>query len=349
LGTRYIDQISPNLTKYVGVRQDRQAASNDVWINHEGVISDWGLGETDMWARLVMRHDEMLATGGVSASLWLQLNSGTQCTCLKAETGQFDQRCPICYGARFIGGYEKFGHQTLTVHAGDTALTLTDTTVQERRNPYPIVLSNGKTTGTILTPEYAITDNYGFVGYDLTAQNHMRDTSQSQITVEYTVDGGLNWVNIASSTTLLNEPSLRVQFRVTMTRATATASSPFFQILRARWKSQRVTEILISKNSFPDQRLLESMGVSINLNGVTWWTTPNLGIVGGANQRISEEDLFEIGEGIYQPEATTDEAYPHSGRFKPSTVMFVEPTARFISQRFNLRNLQRDEPENSIF
>ena len=109
------------------------------------------------------------------------------------------------------------------------------------------------------------------------------------------------------------------------------------------------TLVLISKRSFPEQRWLETFGVRVKLDGVTWWTTPNLGVVGQKAVLVQEDDLFEIQEGAYKPQSKDEEEFPVSGRFKPTNVTYVEPRGRFLSQRFNIRMLQRDEPELSVF
>jgi hypothetical protein len=112
---------------------------------------------------------------------------------------------------------------------------------------------------------------------------------------------------------------------------------------------KRQTKILISKRSFPEQRWLESFGVRVKLDGITWWTTPNLGVVGQVPILLEEDDIFEIEEGAYKPQTLEQEEFPISGRFKPSNVTYVEPKGRFLSQRFNIRMFQRDEPGVELF
>jgi hypothetical protein len=200
---------------------------------------------------------------------------------------------------------------------------------------------------------YRVTGNFGFSGFLTSAQDSLRLQSgvvtQNNIKVEYTVDGGVNWFDIKGDTTLLSEPALEIQFRITLTRATAKDPSPFFLIFRARFQMQMQTKVLISKRSFPEQRWLETFGVRVKLDGITWWTTPNLGIPDQKATLVQEDDLFEIEVGAYQPQSKDEEEYPVSGRFKPTNVTYVEPKGRFLSQRFNIRMFQRDEPEVSVF
>ena len=348
MATKFCGQLDPNLTKTLGVRQSNQAASDDVWVSQASVIDEWGLGQDDLWARTLARDNELLATGGVESELWVQFDSGETCTCIKEETGQVDQRCRVCYGVRFVGGFEKYGHGTLFFHANGANNTLTDLVLDARRRPQPLIIATGKDSGILNTPTWNVTENFGFTGFDLAAQDSLRKLTQDNVKVEYTLDSGNTFFDLSKTTEGLNEPSFHIRFRVTLTRNN-DGTSPFFDIMRIRWACQRDTKVLISKKTFPEQRWLESVGVSVRLDGITWWTTPSLGIPDGPIQKIGEDDFFQIREGIYKPQTPEDDEFPHSGRYKPTNVSYVEPSARFISQRFNIRNLQVDEPENQVF
>lgn len=348
MATRVGGQIDLNSK----VRQVNEAQSNDVWVSQSFVIDEWGLGEQDLWQRLVDRHNEILHTGGIEASLWQQIESGLVCTDDKSETGQGNSRCPVCYGAGFVGGYEKFGFSTIAIAANTPGLTLDGLEIRKKQ-PWQLELAEGKVSGTALTPVFRVTGNFGFSGFLTSAQDSLRlptgVVTQNNIKVEYTVDGGVSWFDIKTDTTLLSEPALEVQFRVTLTRATVKDPSPFFLIFRARFQMQMQTKVLISKRSFPEQRWLETFGVRVKLDGITWWTTPNLGIPDQKATLVQEDDLFEIEVGAYKPQSKDEEEFPVSGRFKPTNVTYVEPKGRFLSQRFNIRMFQRDEPEVSVF
>lgn len=347
MGTRFSDSVNPNLTKNVGVRSVGQAATPDVWVSQDAVIQEWGFAKDDLWARLIDRHNELLNTGGIKASLWLQFDKGEACPCIKPETGQVDQRCRLCYGVRIVGGYEKYGHDTLLLWSGTPNSTLTDLVPSTSKRDHPIVLVDGKNSGTMLSPIFHVTNSFGFVGFDVVAQNSLRDLATTGIKIEYTLDG-TTFLNLSTTTDGLNDPAIKVQFKITLTRP-AGALSPFFTALRSRWKCLKDTQILVSKKMFPEQRLLESFGVQVNLAGITWWTTPTLGVPDGPIQKIGEDDFFELQEGFYTPQTAAEDEFPASGRFKPANVQFVEPNGRFLSQRFNIRNLQKDEPVISVF
>lgn len=344
MATRLDGQIDINAR----VRQVNEARSNDVWVSQTSVIDEWGLGEEDLWARLVDRHNELLHTGGVQAFLWQQIENGLPCTCNKEETGQVNSRCAVCNGVGFVGGYEKFGFSTIFIAANTPGLVLNDLVIA-KVSPWQLEIAPGKTTGTALSAVYQVTENFGFSGSLVSGQDSIRAPfTQNGIKVEYTVNGGTDWFDI-TNTDPLSEPALNVQFRITLSRNSEKDKSPFFQILRARFQMLMDTLVLISKRSFPEQRWLETFGVRVKLDGVTWWTTPNLGIVGQEAVLVQEDDLFEIQEGAYKPQSKDEEEFPVSGRFKPTNVTYVEPRGRFLSQRFNIRMLQRDEPELAVF
>lgn len=361
MSTRLTGQIDPN-TRITSIRQ---SPTDDVWNTIPEVIGDWGLGQADLWARVVTRHDEVLKTGAVEAVLFHQLNFGVHCTCKKSETGQVNQRCAVCYGSLFVGGFEKSGYNTIFLAPSSTSIggatqegligstavdnpTLTNVVVKAKL-PDQAELAEGATSGTILSPVFQITSNLGFIAPQLVGADGLRVLTTTGILVEYTADNGTTWINLLTGdTTPLSEPAVNVQFRVTLSRAKPTDPSPFFQLLRARFQMNIQPRVLISKKSFPEQRVLESFGVRISETGITWWTTPSLGRLDGTETFIQENDIFEITSGHYKKQ-NGEEEYPLSGRYKPSNVTYVEPFNRFLSQRFNIRLLQTDEPGNKVF
>lgn len=335
MGTRFSGQIPvPSV-----LRQENASEAQDVWISQRSVIADWGLDAADLWSRVLERSQEVLVTGGIQARLYQQLETGILCTCRKEETGQLEPACPVCYGTGYVGGYELYGHSTIAQSAIND-WQLSNLMVDVSQRVPRLVLPSGIDSGTAVSPEFYISNSFGFTGFNLKAKDGPRTNSTTLVNVQYTVDGGQNWYPM-SDPSLLNDSHFIVQFRVQMTRPKGNPS-PYFQILRARFQMSRFTSIIVSKRMFPEQRLLESIGVRVKMDGITWWTTPNAGNTGGDVVRIRESDIMEVMEGIHQAE---DGDYPTSGRYKPSTVSYVEPAGHFISQRFNMRPLQTDEVE----
>ena len=233
------------------IRQVGTSQSNDVWVSQEQVVEEWGLGEESLWARLVDRQNEILTTGGIACNLWRTLDTGLACTCRKAETGQPNARCQVCYGTGFVGGFEKFGFSTIFIAANTPNLTLSDIIVAQKQ-PDQFEIAPGKTTGTILTPRFQITRNFKYVSSLIYGFDGIRTPTRNGILVEYTSDGGTTFTELlAGNTSPLSEPALNVQFRITLSRGTIDDPSPYFQILRARWQMEAVTEILVRRRASP--------------------------------------------------------------------------------------------------
>lgn len=342
MSTRFGGQLNPN----EAVKDARSSPSHDIWTNHTAVIGDWGLGFTDLWQRIIQRHEQVLQTGSVATNLWQMLKFGRMCSCLKPESGQTPARCPICYGTQLVGGYERFGYQTLVIDAALPGLQATGGAIILAKTPTVVELQKDAQEGQIITPVFQISDNLGFNASKLDAFNWARDIGQENFTVEYSPDGGETFFPLSDSQNL-NERVFNLQLRVTIKRN--NTASPVFTALRIRFQNKSTTNILISKKSFPEQHWLESFGIRLKLDGVTWWTTPSMGLNDGSSTFIEEEDIFEVLQGRYTAQDMEKFEFPISGRMKPANVTYVEPMSRFISQRFNVRALQRDEPSNSVF
>lgn len=339
MATKFGGQLDLNST----IRQVNAAQTDDVWVSQNYVIGEWGFDKQDLWDRVVDRHNELLSTGGIPCSLWYRTNN-LPCTSEKDETGQHDARCPVCYGTGWVGGYEKFGFSTIHV-AANSNIELENIEIR-KTSPWQLEIARGETTGRIYSPIYHVRDSIRFIGAQLVGFNGMRDARQTLFTIEYSVDGGKTYLPISNSELLDNE-TFTLRFRVTLSR-TNMDQNPYLRVFRARFQMSEYTRILISKRSFPEQTLLESFGLREKSDGLTWWTTPTLGVpIGG--RRVNEEDIFEIETGLFSERK--DETYTTlvSGRYKPVNVMYVEPRGRFLSQRFNIRMLQKDEPELSVF
>lgn len=346
MGTRVGGQILPISI----LKQERESPSNDVWVEHNAVISDWGLGQDDLWERVIRRSEQVLLTGSIECEYFPQLNAGRTCTCRKEETGQADTRCPICYGSSIIGGFEKYGYDTIFLDSTDPDIQLDGLKARTTIRPFALELEQGVLEGTAISAKYEIRNSMGFTAFKLDGKDGPRLITQNNIIVEYQIEGCETWRPITDSEPL-NEVNFIVRFRVTLKRSSTNDPSPTFQIVRIRFQSSRFVTIKITKATFPEQRLLESFGVQVSATGITWWTSPYGGNPdSGVKFFLEENDLFEIIEGRYKESPPGTEDYPLSGRYKPTNVAYVEPHAKFISQRFQiLRILQKDEPGESVF
>jgi len=238
-------------------------------------------------------NSTLLKVSRMRSYLWRRKSSGTDCSCFGEHSQSHDRKCLSCYGTRYIGGYDRYGHTTFHLAAPDTTLTLSSGVERlDRLTPTRIGLKHGKIVGTIITSDVLITNDLGSViEYDL--QDYLKDPVRSNSVIEYAVDGGA-YEDISE---LRNEilTNYNLRFRITLTRLETTVKTPLFEILRFRYQALRTPYIMISKNRpvFMDEK-----GIYAKLEkeeGITFWTQyfPTL----------NQEDMFEaIDSEIYAGE-----------------------------------------------
>jgi len=343
-------KLSDQLTTQT-IRQINQARSNDVWIDQNSVIGEWGLGQKNLWDRLIQRSNEVLVTGGLSCMLWRQDNSGPPCTSVKSETGQSFARCPVCFGTGIVGGYERFGYETLNLVPNANNVILDNIVVKDKQ-PIQAELAPGQDIGTITFPLFQITKSYGFDSFRVAGQDGIRLLSKNALLIEYSVDGGNTYFDINHSD-VLNEPSFVVRFRVTIQRLSPDMN-PYFQMLQVRFQMMRDSKIYISRRWFPEQNFLESFGVRVTSPGLHWWTTSTLGNLSITEPiRLRDNDIFDFEQGSYNTVNPVDSRFSPDadivGRFEPTNVQYIEPLGNLISQRFDARIIQKDEPIIAVF
>lgn len=62
----------------------------------------------DVYVRHIQRLEMMLQATGERVTLYRRRWSGEMCYCVDTRRGQFDKRCPSCFGTGWVGGYEKY-------------------------------------------------------------------------------------------------------------------------------------------------------------------------------------------------------------------------------------------------
>lgn len=228
--------------------------------------------------------DKLWAVGR-RVELWLpvEADDGIECTCLKATRSASDFRCLSCYGTGRVPGYRRFMHDTLWASSAEYAgFTLTGVVLDTSIKPHRLKLSTGGLTGTITTPPQAFS-NPRETDWETQVAAY-RKVATDVIEAEFNTGGG--WVDIAD----INGPQKptgtgTIQFRVTMTRSSASTESPDFEILRirrrkpealtaiAREASLEAGQILIVRTQVVEQALRSAtMGRQAEWGNDSSWT-----------------------------------------------------------------------------
>lgn len=204
-------------------------------------------GSAGPWARIeadqtefkirAWLQDQQIARGR-QATLWLPVSSVTPgslvCTCTKVTTQSAIHNCDSCYGSGFVPGFQKFMHQTIFLSSAEVgAFTLVGTALNTGKKPNLIELASGAVIGTIITNTKPFTNPLN-AAWEARVDAFVR-TAGSTITTEFSTDGGGTWIPLAQ----INGPSKpigsgNIQFRITLSRASASDFSPGFEILRVR-------------------------------------------------------------------------------------------------------------------
>lgn len=199
----------------------------------------------------VLLQDKLIARGRF-VDLYLPVSSTTSgvvlCSCVKDTTDQAERACSSCYGTKYAPGYLKFLHQTIFFATAEFAgFTLTNTERSTTWKPHRLVLGSAATTGTIVTPDKAYTNNAVTPEDWAVKLEAFRPAAGQTVALEFSTNGGGAWTNIVLTevpspghgfTGTIPGASLagtgNIRFRVTLTRASVADQSPYFEIVRTR-------------------------------------------------------------------------------------------------------------------
>lgn len=168
------------------------------------------------------------------------------CTCQRVATDASQRRCDSCYGVKFIPGIRKFAHSLLYFASAEYAsFALTNTVINTLIKPFPILLTDGSLTGTVVTTDKSYS-NPKLADWSIGLNAFLR-ADGATLTLEYSTNGGLSYTTVVltnptagvglftgsiSATSLGTSGNIR--FRITMTRVNIADAPTAFEILRMR-------------------------------------------------------------------------------------------------------------------
>lgn len=256
---------------------------------------------------------EQVNTGGIRAAMWYYVSEGEKCTCYKESYRQADRKCSSCHGTGFVPGYLKFGYQTEWMASADDDLVFTNTRITREIKTAKIELLPGQTTGTVESGDKAFVRSAVGSEWEYDVQSFVRTPGFSDVAVEFSLDSGGSWADIATLPTV-NPSSGVIRFRATLTRDDADVLSPLFEIVRARYATidlqdsfqgvyRRGPWILVMR-SVPVRRFGKSEYGDMPFQEMNMWTTglsafdPSIEV--GSREELVEGPnvLMEILDGV---------------------------------------------------
>jgi|GEM_PF-4784456 len=212
--------------------------------NHMAVGYWGGDGYAKVFADQQLAKERALLTdqilmGSIRAAFWQGAVSGTRCACYKESNQQADRKCGACHGVSYVPGYLKFGYNTLWMTGFDPDVTLKGVKKSEFRSA-KMVLEDGKIVGTIESGDKPFSRTVLGSAWEAQAKFFLLDEPMTSVTVEYSLDSGETWRDIADLTTA-NPASGVIRFKATLRRDEPEALSPYFEIVRARYATIPLT------------------------------------------------------------------------------------------------------------
>lgn len=176
-----------------------------------------------------------LEAGGLRAALWQSNTEGNKCACYKEANDQSDRKCKSCHGTGSLPGYLKFGYTTHWMSVVDDDVILTNCEITTEFKSAKVMLSSGATSGTIESGDKAFTRSIVGSTWEYETSTFVRIAASSTVTVEYSLDSGVNW-SVMSNLPTANPASGTIRFKATLTRTSTGILSPLFEIVRARFE-----------------------------------------------------------------------------------------------------------------
>jgi len=287
------------------------------------------LEDEDLYDRIVHQNNILLEAEGESAYLYQRKTSGDPCPAPHDTTGdaQISERCELCYGTGYLGGYDLYGYITQVLEATGAnsaiALQLSGLSVQIGTRRNWVEIADSLTGGTVETDWIDASNAEEFVQIKTLSAGREGDAS-----VEYRFYGQ-DWKPAALFSA--EDPAAisdkRFKIRVSLSRLLSTADSPEWYHTKVRWRSSTRYQIKVLTDSERGRLRWDQFGFVYEETPPTW-TSPSPPAIG-------QRDLLEF-------------TY---GRFLVTDVkkVGVGPLDRELMQQLVLAQVEAGHPYDDVF
>jgi len=287
--------------------------------------------QLDYWNRVRKANEKLLSINAFIAYLWFRKTEGQRCSCVKDTTEQADKKCSICFGTKIVGGYDRWGFDTVTMDSQFPNIQIEPNTLRIRTDlrPHRVVLDRGYERGEIITPYVEPAFKLGWDGFN----------SDDYI---YNEHSGIDyyWQEIGKEdqwNPIVTFPSLSterfVRFKIVLRRENQRYKSPVWGMLQVRYKIQNTTELKLSRIMTAGRdrsRSRDSYGNVQEDGGVRMWTINA--------PTMTDECFIELHTG-----------QKINTRYRVVQFEHSEPGGVLLSQHLTLRILQGNEIYYKVF
>lgn len=337
--------------------------------SHPNAVGYWGSEGTwritrneEIPEKMRVELQDKLLARGLRVHLWLPVNGSYEgaisCTCTKDTTSTAERLCFTCFGTKFAPGFYKFQHQLIFASSASAEdYTLTDCTLDRVLKPNRIMMNAGATSATIETSAFAYT-NPNELDWTTHTEGFVRATG-STVVVEFSTDAGVTYTNITDINGI-NKPVAtgNVQFRITLTRLSASDASPAWEITRlqrpARENVNKVLkrlrpdmvagEILVLRTQTMERVSVDSArGVVTEHKSDRTWTSPLDWFDSTLSKNVPAARIADADAGLHP-------FYEYTGgvqlgtRYALTQINYNETLGVFTHQSFSETRAQAGEP-----
>lgn len=341
------------------------------WVNRPGCE---GLGWTapGYWGRDIHRRvlaeqeqakqrallQDQIRAGGIRAYLYsspFEAEGRNRCACYKKSSKKSDEKCMTCHGTSWVGGYERFGNNTVFMSANDGDVTLTNTRITTDFQSAKIELTPAATSGTVESGDKTFSRTATGSTWEYFASTFVRTATVSEVDVDYSLNSGSTWSDI-SSLSATNPTSGTIRFKATLTRTSTSVLSPLFEVVRARYPTidlgslvgdvYRQGPFILVMRAPPTKVYTKSdWGDVPKQDGLTMWTAglsmfdPSITIGSPDELIVGPYNFIEILEGVMVGERYVLTSNQHSDPFA-----YI-----IVDQNFNMRYSDEVDPHSLVW
>jgi hypothetical protein len=214
------------------------------------------------------RQRYTLETVGEHVHLFSQKQIGDKCSCIREDIPKGD--CWVCYGTGWVGGYDKYGYNTILVGWHTKNLKMSNIEQDVGIYPLSLKLTHGALDGFIETDWYGMQSPIEFDSYKFQSY---RNGDKAWITPYCQFGSENTWSEFTALEDRIKDQT-KVKFRFEFKKL-KNVRPPLFELLRFRYKWMEDPIIKIEKGKTTKKLELNEQGFNNMMVNVNYVTMPD--------------------------------------------------------------------------